>query len=205
VNCSEHRACRRGLAPARHGRNVPPRLAPTASASPPPSLLAPAPASGRISRSPTAWSETRLPSVSPPPSPGCRSCYTCQIHAHGPPLSTGTTYVLLPPFRFPRLSRPRFELLAQTCHQFPHHFFGIPLNRLTRLSRVPGSIIVRLRTARIGSNLLAFEVQLLGRITLLWAHPFWCKSRRHAEGTTAALPAIRKPPLFPNPFRPYTL
>ena len=43
--------------------------------------------------------------------------------------------------------RSRFEFLTQPCNQFCHNFFGIPLNRTTRLSRLAGSITVRLRVA----------------------------------------------------------
>src|SRR5262249_45612523 len=69
-----------------------------------------------------------------------------QIHTHGEPLSVGAGHTFRLPSHLLRFCRSRFEFLAQLCHQFCHHLFGIPLDR-TRLPRLAGSLCVRLTLA----------------------------------------------------------
>jgi len=51
----------------------------------------------------------------------------------------------------------RFESLAQLCHQFCHHFFGVPLNRTARLARFADSITLRQRIVFLFHRSISFS------------------------------------------------
>ena len=61
-----------------------------------------------------------------------------EIHTHGQSVSVGARYTAAALLPRAAPCRLRFQFLTQLYHQFRHHFFGIPLNRTSRLSRPSG-------------------------------------------------------------------